>query len=428
MSQEHIIRHAESAVREGRLADAAAALEQVASANPPSARLALSHASSLYALRRIAEAEEVLAKAVQRWPLERSLQEALANTRWMLGQGDLFARDFEAAVDARPESVEMRVACANILCRADFRQRAEQLLRDGLRRNPDDLSYLLSLGALLDETDRTEEGLALLQKVYARAPDAPSLNENLTQALLRLARPKQALQFISAARRDNPHDSEWIAYETMALRQLGDPRYHELCDYDRMVQAYDLPAPSGYDSALAFNDALAAKLRGLHALADHPLGQSLRGGSQTTRSLLRTDEPEVRAYLKALEEPIEAYLELMSAADHPWSGRKTGRFRLSGCWSILLRAGGFHVNHVHPAGWISSAYYVQLPRAVDESSSQQGWIKFGEPRWPTPGCTVEKVVQPKVGRLVLFPSYMWHGTVPFDEGERLTAPFDVVPA
>jgi hypothetical protein len=31
--------------------------------------------------------------------------------------------------------------------------------------------------------------------------------------------------------------------------------------------------------------------------------------------------------------------------------------------------------------------------------------------------------------LVLFPSFFWHGTVPFTRGERrLTAAFDVVPA
>ena len=40
---------------------------------------------------------------------------------------------------------------------------------------------------------------------------------------------------------------------------------------------------------------------------------------------------------------------------------------------------------------------------------------------------IERVIQPKEGRLVLFPSYMWHGTIPFSSGERLTAPFDVVP-
>jgi hypothetical protein len=93
----------------------------------------------------------------------------------------------------------------------------------------------------------------------------------------------------------------------------------------------------------------------------------------------------------------------------------------------LLRPGGFHVNHTHPNGWISSSYYVSLPPEMANPASQQGWIKFGEPRWPVPGCGIERVVRPQEGLVVLFPSYMWHGTVPFSSGERLTAPFDVVP-
>ena len=32
------------------------------------------------------------------------------------------------------------------------------------------------------------------------------------------------------------------------------------------------------------------------------------------------------------------------------------------------------------------------------------------------------------GRLVLFPSYMWHGTIPFHDAQpRTTIAFDVVP-
>ena len=35
------------------------------------------------------------------------------------------------------------------------------------------------------------------------------------------------------------------------------------------------------------------------------------------------------------------------------------------------------------------------------------------------------MIEPKPGRLVLFPSTMWHGTEPFAAGERLTVAFDV---
>jgi hypothetical protein len=40
----------------------------------------------------------------------------------------------------------------------------------------------------------------------------------------------------------------------------------------------------------------------------------------------------------------------------------------------------------------------------------------------------EHFVQPVVGHLALFPSYFWHGTVPFQSADdRLTIAFDVVP-
>jgi tetratricopeptide (TPR) repeat protein len=345
----------------------------------------------------------------------------------MRGAGADFARDFEAAVARQPDSTALRLACANLLRRADQRQRAEQLLREGITRTPDDLWLQMSLGVLLDELDRTSEGLPLLQRALTRAPNVLNIRGAVVNALLRLGRGDEALREIEPCRTAEPLNQEWICYEGMALRQLGDPRYNELCDYDLMVRPFDLPTPPGYGSLMEFNAALRESLLSLHVLETHPLDQSLRLGSQTTRSLLTIEDPVIRAYLAALREPILAYTDLMRAPNHPWSGRKTGGYKLSGAWSVKLKPQGYHINHYHPAGWISSAYYVSVPEAA-AGDDQQGCIKFGEARWPTPGITTEKVVRPQVGRLVLFPSYMWHGTIPFLEGERITAPFDALPA
>ena len=53
------------------------------------------------------------------------------------------------------------------------------------------------------------------------------------------------------------------------------------------------------------------------------------------------------------------------------------------------------------------------------------------PPWgaPTrPPLEAEHFIKPEPGLLVLFPSYMWHGTVPFSgEETRLTMAFDIVP-
>ena len=92
---------------------------------------------------------------------------------------------------------------------------------------------------------------------------------------------------------------------------------------------------------------------------------------------------------------------------------------------MRLTGEGFHVNHVHPAGWISSAFYVALPEAAMSGDGPCGWLSIGEPTELGLDLPPIRLIEPKPGRLVLFPSTMWHGTRPFAAGERLTVAFDV---
>ncbi len=112
--------------------------------------------------------------------------------------------------------------------------------------------------------------------------------------------------------------------------------------------------------------------------------------------------------------------------------RKTGRFAFSGSWSVRLKSDGFHVNHVHPKGWISSACYIELPSAMKSAgpSDRSGWIRFGQsPHELGERDVVGRWVRPGEGVLVLFPSYTWHGTEAFTaDAVRMTVAFDAVPA
>jgi hypothetical protein len=121
--------------------------------------------------------------------------------------------------------------------------------------------------------------------------------------------------------------------------------------------------------------------------------------------------------------------DLAVNAQHPFLARRSMRFAYSGSWSSRMQDQGFHVNHFHPEGWISSAYYVSVPKVTANAHARQGWLKFGEPGLDISlKDPVRHAVQPVPGRLVLFPSYMWHGTIPFHEAAvRATVAFDVVP-
>jgi hypothetical protein len=99
----------------------------------------------------------------------------------------------------------------------------------------------------------------------------------------------------------------------------------------------------------------------------------------------------------------------------------------AGSWSVRLRSAGLHINHIHD-GWMSSALYVSLPPEV--SDGQAGALTFGIPDAALGlDLPARRIETPKVGRLIVFPSYFWHGTTPFESAEpRLTVAFDALPA
>jgi len=375
------------------------------------------------------EAQARLEQGLMRWPAHAGLHEHLARLRFARDPGGHFTQRLEQAIRDFPAEMQLRLVAAGLLRNAGHVDRALELLRDGLRAAPNSAAFLTSVGVLLDERDGSDEALASLRAAVQRAPHSAQMKRNLIPALLRRTLHAEARALCEELLLADPDDQKLLAYHALTLRALGDAGYSALHDYPRLVRVYQPAPPAGFSSISDFNAAFARELSHLHRTDHHPLDQSLRGGSQTERNL-PSDNPVIAAFFSLVDEPIRDYIARLRDGDrtHPMDRRKSGGYRISGSWSVRLMPGGFHVNHVHPRGWISSAYYVELPASTSDAHGQAGWLKFGEP-----DChgvfAADHLVEPAAGMLVLFPSYLWHGTVPFERGSRrLTAAFDVIPA
>ena len=236
-----------------------------------------------------------------------------------------------------------------------------------------------------------------------------------------------------AATRAMPHNQAAWSYLTVIWRLLDDPRESWLADYDRLVMPIPIEPPEGFATTESFMAALADDLQQLHRSRHHPLEQSLREGTQTRGLLFDRRIATVQALSNQLRRQIEATLdELPIDPDHPFLGRNNGEIRFAGSWSVRLRSGGFHISHIHHTGWISSALYVSLPGEVASSKQEggPGALAFGVPDHAL-GLDLppRRVETPRVGQLVIFPSYFWHGTIPFESAQpRLTVAFDALPA
>jgi Tfp pilus assembly protein PilF len=265
------------------------------------------------------------------------------------------------------------------------------------------------------ETERADALFAALGPI-----EHVTMAARYVRHLLRAGRPAEASAFADQWQGRDP-DNLLVPYQSAAWRLTGDPRWDWLEGDARFVGIYDLA------DRLPSLPALAAALRRLHLASHHPLEQSLRGGTQTDGALFSRIEPEIRALRQIIVETVEAHVAQLPPArpGHPLLLAKRGPIAFSGSWSVRLTGAGFHVNHVHPAGWLSSAFYVALPEAAMGGPDHAGWLSIGEA--PELGLDLPpiRLIEPKPGRLVLFPSTIWHGTRPFAEGERLTVAFDV---
>lgn len=367
------------------------------------------------------QAEAELDGALRGSPLWIEGHNQLAQLRSMLGRPELASASLERALGDLPGQPELWQALFDLRIKSDNFQELDRAVADAGRTGVSPL-MLRTYGAIAAaELGQTERADGLFAEMAPNA--AESLGLWTIRHLLRTGRFDQALPLIDKGLNGPGAAAVW-PYAAIAWRLTGDSRWDWLECGGKLVWTTDLAGK------LPRLERLVDVLRSIHMARSQYLDQSVRGGTQTDGPLFSRIEPEVRAVRSAVVEAIHAYVAQLPPSDpeHPLlSQRRDRRVRFAGSWSVRLKQQGFHVSHVHPQGWISSALYIALPEETN-ADRKAGWLQLGEPR-PELGVELDPIacIKPKPGRLVLFPSWMWHGTMPFSSGERLTIAFDVAP-
>jgi tetratricopeptide (TPR) repeat protein len=406
-------------------AEALEALDRTQALTPDLPNLDQRRIDRLYQLGRYEECLELYKKLLDRDPADVKLHQAYNSLLYRLGRMD----EFLISYDRAPQTRELLFGKARFLALQKRSDEVEAVYNTLLARDPLDGAALAGWADNLMAQGRHQEALAIFESVIARPRASPGVFSAAASAALLTGDPQKAEHFCQSGLRLAPFDQTCLAILGTAWRLQADERDEALNGYDSLIRVFDLDPPEGFSSMENFNAELGAYLERLHPKTDAYLDQSLYGGTQTEGVLFGAGHALVEKARARIEGAISSYIaELKPDGGHPFLARQSRSFRYSGAWSCLMRGQGFHTNHLHPEGWISSCYYVTVPPETGNLQTRNGWIKFGEPSLDVPlKEPVRRAVQPVRGRLVLFPSYMWHGTVPFSSGEtRLTCAFDIV--
>jgi hypothetical protein len=276
-----------------------------------------------------------------------------------------------------------------------------------------------------------DEAVSAAREAHQLLPDLPRHTLELATAIMAAGTNyEEAVDYLRPLTSSEACGQDiWATFATALRYAEHRDEYDQLVDYEQYVGMRHIETPEGYDNLTEFLQVLRDDLRSLHITRHHPVGQSLQHGTQTLDDLFSREESVIGALKAGLTNAMQSFAQgLPSNVEHPVSTRYTGEITFSDSWSVLLRKMGFHKNHYHSHGWLSSAFYLTVPDVVS-AGGKEGWIKFGEPgfRAKEP-LGPEHWLQPEEGALAIFPSYLWHGTEALQSDvERMTVGFDVLP-
>jgi tetratricopeptide (TPR) repeat protein len=385
------------------------------------------------ALQHVGRLEEAVAcyrRAIMQNPLNMLAHRDLNQLLYRLGDDTTFLSSYDEVGALFPEVGEIHFDKGNFLFLQEHYESAREEFERAAFLLPHQAAPRDALGLIFANLKEYDAAVRQHEMAVGMEPDNAQAWRNYAETLLRASMPQDARRAAERSLEIEPDSQITIAIWSLALRLLSDAGDEGLNDYENLVRVYEIARPPGYSDIESFNANLDAWLDRLHRDRRECIDQTLRSGTQTLDDIFGVGHQPVELLRAQIDNAVADYVSRMEQNDdHPLFRRRRAEYSYAASWSSRLRDCGFHTNHVHPKGWISSAYYVALPDAVGRAGSNEGWIKFGEPNFE---CglkdPVRRAVKPGSGLLVLFPSYMWHGTQPFRSSQsRTTIAFDVVP-
>lgn len=320
-----------------------------------------------------------------------------------------------------------------MLAHAYYHARRFDLMHDVLDHAPvisiNDREMTIFRHELLMKTRTGNEIGQAATEVLALDPTNKEALTILGRASRQSGDPEIMIPVCQAALRHEPEHTQARYELAVAFAMLG--RSADACrliDLDQFVTVTELATPEDYANAGAFEAALVSEIARNPTLEPDPIGKATRCGLQTS-GLPYPGDRATTLILDLIRCAVDVFeANLIKELDHPFVERRPQRARLN-AWAVVYSSNGRQVAHIHSDGWLSGVYYVSAPKTSSDNM-RGGCLVLGSlemdetsinPPWGI------RDIRPVPGRLVLFPSYVPHATIPTKSTEgRICISFDVV--
>lgn len=307
--------------------------------------------------------------------------------------------------------------------RAGQFDRALKNYRRVLKQDTNQTDALMLGGQAAFQAGQQAEAIRWLTKACEKRPGDAEALYNLGVIYHSIGSIKDALQVFQKAVDANADLGPAQFNLGMDLNELGKAR-ESLTHFDAAIRLQPDPNAALATKSIALND----HVLNHPTLIESPSSHTTLNGKQTGTINADAKGP-ITGLEMLIEKAVEEYMgNVADLTAHPVVAFRPQCHEVS-IWATVLEGEGFQAPHIHPSGWLSGVYYPQVSGVVDEGGND-GWITFGKPgpEYHFTRQPPQRMVKPQPGMLVMFPSYMFHHTIPFQSDEtRISITFDVMP-
>jgi Flp pilus assembly protein TadD len=317
---------------------------------------------------------------------------------------------------------------------------------------PQDAAAHNNLGNSLKEEGRLDEAEASYTQAIALKPDYAEAHSNLGVTLQELGRLEEAiLHFDLVNSRNATAQSLECLYVNKNYFEF-DKRIHSMSALDNLnirvaavsaFAAHQMKKKDPYQFCTNPLDFIV--IRNLaeydshsNNLVDEIIRESdeyqliwesrtTKYGFQGPRDVFENPSKTISHLESIVQQAVDAYYDRFKSESNIFIKSWPRKHKLMGWYNRLLK-NGYHTAHIHPGGWLSGVIYL---KTIALSNNDEGAIEFGLHGYDLPITDEDyprELHRPKRGDIILFPSSLFHRTIPFTtDSERCAIAFDLTP-
>lgn len=405
-------------------------------------------------LKYFEKAKDCYEKAIKINPNYLAAYNNLGTVFQRLGEIEKSKECYEKTIKIDPNYSAAYNNIGNIFIELRNYEKAIDNCKQAIKIHPNYSGAYNNLGTAFQKLKKYEKAIQCYEKAIKIDPNYLAAYNNLGKILRALGKPKEAKKYFekinsSSSRAEHlecVYFSEELTNYKNTLEKLTkeDPlnlRVATLAAYvsqrenikntypfckDLLKFVYTKNLKDEFESEKILLSDLLKTLGKLSSVWE-PNSYTTKGGFQSMGNLFNKKDTQILKLKKIIEKQILNYKDIYKDTQDffikKWPDKSTFRG-----WHVKLLKQGHQRSHIHPAGWLSGVIYLEIPKLLDKNEGSIEFTLYGYD-YPNHKNLPNLIYAPKVYDIALFPSSLFHRTIPFNsEDERQSIAFDLVPA